>query len=376
MRRPPAHDSEHPVPPLCPPTRRPRGTLRRAARRLGLVAALLASVLALGALPDHIGLRPVHAQVVWSVQAGGDSPDGLFEPTSFFPDSVTVNVGDTVNWTIAGFHTVTFDPTGSLPEDFVPGPNPGEFTFTGAFLPIGPQGPNAVFDGTQPVSSGVPAGPPGQPPAPYMLTFTQPGVYQYFCVVHPGMHGTVTVLPAGSSLPETPDAAQARGQATLQQAMLEAQGAASQVSSTSLALPGGSTVHTVAAGGNVGSDTGASVSLLQFLPASLTVHRGDTVVWSEPDPFELHTVTFTSGAEPPVFPDVRAQPAGPPLFVATANVAGAVGGTTYTGQGYLNSGFLYPGGSVAITIDAPPGTYHYVCLLHGPSMSGDITVVP
>ena len=28
------------------------------------------------------------------------------------------------------------------------------------------------------------------------LTFTKPGVYKYYCLVHPGMAGTITVLPA------------------------------------------------------------------------------------------------------------------------------------------------------------------------------------
>ena len=32
--------------------------------------------------------------------------------------------------------------------------------------------------------------------APFTLRFAKPGVYTYYCLVHPGMAGTITVLPA------------------------------------------------------------------------------------------------------------------------------------------------------------------------------------
>ena len=34
-------------------------------------------------------------------------------------------------------------------------------------------------------------------PAQYTLTFTKAGTYGYDCLVHPGMDGTITVMPAG-----------------------------------------------------------------------------------------------------------------------------------------------------------------------------------
>jgi plastocyanin len=31
------------------------------------------------------------------------------------------------------------------------------------------------------------------------LTFTKPGVYKYYCLIHPGMAGTITVLAAAGA---------------------------------------------------------------------------------------------------------------------------------------------------------------------------------
>jgi hypothetical protein len=51
---------------------------------------------------------------------------------------------------------------------------------------------------------------------------------------------------------------------------------------------------------------------------------------------------------------------------------------TYTGNGIVNSGSLTSGNSFALKIDAPPGTYEYVCLFHADSYNqkGTITVSP
>jgi plastocyanin len=112
---------------------------------------------------------------------------------------------------------------------------------------------------------------------------------------------------------------------------------------------------------------------MQFLNGDITVRRGDTVVWAMADPFEEHTVTFTSGATPPAVAEPRPQPAGPPALVVPADVAGPAGGDTYTGEGYVNSGILGPGATFALRFDAPPGTYEYLCLLHR-EMKAQITV--
>ena len=337
---------------------------RRALRTPVALVALL-SVCAL--LGGHLKPTPVHAAESWAVQVGGDSPDGLIEPIGFFPKNLSIHVGDTVTWTLAGFHTVTYDPGNALPPDTTPGPEPGAVSFGGAFFPIPQDGPPATFDGTQPVSSGTPQGDPSAAP-PYTLTFSQTGRFTFFCAVHDGMKSEVDVLPADAQLSETPADATARGKAELEDVLGDAQNGVPTVQTQQLG-----SVHTVALGANFAG----GVSALQMLPGAITVHKGDTVVWTNADPFEIHTVTFTSGGDLPSFTEdmPRFLPSGP-VIVSPANVASPVGGTSYTGTGYLNSGILFPGNSFVLTIDAPPGTYTYNCLVHAPTMKGTITVLP
>jgi plastocyanin len=93
-----------------------------------------------------------------------DMPTGTAVPgceetnACFLPSSVTINTGDTVEWTNSdtAAHTVT---AGS-PAD----------------------GPSGVFD-----SSLVLGG------AKYAFTFNEIGIYDYFCMVHPWMVGDVKV---------------------------------------------------------------------------------------------------------------------------------------------------------------------------------------
>jgi plastocyanin len=123
----------------------------------------------------------------------------------------------------------------------------------------------------------------------------------------------------------------------------------------------------------VGDGFGASV--LAFVNGDRSVKRGDTVVWANADPFEIHTVTFPgAGAQPPEFIEPRPQAGGPPALVIPANVAMPVGGDTFTGA-YANSGIVGVGGGYALRFDAAPGTYNYLCVIH-PWMTGTITVAP
>jgi len=96
------------------------------------------------------------------------------------------------------------------------------------------------------------------------------------------------------------------------------------------------------------------------------------MVWTFADPFELHTVTFTSGGAPPALIEPRPQPSGPPALVIPASLA-LPSGDTYRGTGIATSGLQFYGGAWALTVDAPPGAYAYLCLLH-PWMMGTITV--
>lgn len=332
--------------------------------RLILALALLATA-ASAAVRSHQGATPAQAAQTWEVQVGYDDEPSFISTQAYFPNPLTINAGDTVVWRFAGFHTVTFNGNEPPLPLLGPGPNPGELALGPAFFPAGPQGSNATYDGTGIASSGTPPeGGPQDQPFTYTLTFTKPGLYGYVCTLHPGMRGEVLVQQAGAPLPETPAQARARGQATIGALVGIMRSGIERTRPVSLA-----STHLAYAG--LGDAFG--VSALRFLPGDITVRRSDTVLWSFADPFEVHTVTFTSGQPDPAFIDVRPQPQGPPILAIPANVAGPVGGTSYTGQGYVNSGVLPYGGSYALTFDAPPGKYEYLCIVH-PFMRGTVTV--
>jgi plastocyanin len=133
--------------------------------------------------------------------------------TKFYPSAITVRAGDELTFTTPDLqdpHTVTFGPVLGDPR------NPA----TGVF-PSGPGNPKA-FDGTSALNSGylfhesqydywnIKASPVAAavPRTEFSVTFTTPGTYNFYCLIHSfpdpatgvllGMTGTITVLPARS----------------------------------------------------------------------------------------------------------------------------------------------------------------------------------
>ncbi len=316
---------------------------------------------------------------MWGVVTGTDIEADVISINAFLPSSLTIHAGDTVTWTAPGItpHTVSFLAGQPAPPLIGPGPGAGELAFGAGFFPI-PEGPRlarASFDGTRPLSTGEILTPPGDASPTFQVTFTTPGVFDYRCLIHPGMSGTVEVSPAGAALPETPAQARERGQAQADSLATAVRADIGAARSSRGTATGAATTHTALAGiaNLAGQGNAGGASALRFLPDSLTVRRGDLVVWTVADPLEIHTVSFASGGATPPFVDPRpgpAGPSGPPLLVVPANVANPAGGGSYTGQGYVNSGILGPGGSLVLNIDAPPGTYTYYCVIHGSPAGG------
>jgi plastocyanin len=94
---------------------------------------------------------------------------------TFKPDTINISVGDTVRWTWeSDFHSVT-------------------------------SGKSCFDDGQfcSPDNMNCEAGILNDTGFVYEFTFTQPGMYQYFCALHcfAGMTGVVNVLPAVRPLP-------------------------------------------------------------------------------------------------------------------------------------------------------------------------------
>ena len=131
-----------------------------------------------------------------------------------------------------------------------------------------------------------------------------------------------------------------------------------------------------------------------FLPDTLTVRQGDTVVWYT-DHGVPHTVTFLApGQSMPetwgvALPDgTPVTPGMPPLDpsvqprLISINREPVRPSPTYDGQSYYSSGQIGGeppgrfGTTWALTFDTP-GTFEYVCILHlDVGMRGQITVTP
>ncbi len=120
---------------------------------------------------------------------------GYLELLDFIPDDVSIEAGDTVSWTAASFHTVTFVPDGTDPASLDPFTTP-------------PSGDGTAYTGDTIANSGLFNAGPGSPTS-FSLTFPESGAYDFYCLLHLplGQTGTVmaglpdstTALPANDS---------------------------------------------------------------------------------------------------------------------------------------------------------------------------------
>jgi plastocyanin len=144
-----------------------------------------------------------------SVSVGASGAGGV-ESYAFYPANLSVKAGTTVNFRMssksfedhtattgpgdpendptsylgviaASFQGAAFDPRGVYPSD-----PPG----TIAALTPTFHGNGFWNSGVMDHSSTTPQLPPSN-----SVTFSAPGTYQFFCMIHPFMHGTVTVTP-------------------------------------------------------------------------------------------------------------------------------------------------------------------------------------
>jgi plastocyanin len=304
----------------------------------------LSLCLALAALPMAAVGTVAAAPVNFTVQAGavpGGPPTGWdVWATLFEPSSLTIDAGDSVTWTSTADHTVTF---GTLPPGV---PNR---------QPVG----GTSYSGSGTVSSGhLPAG------QRFTLTFPRAGTYAYRCLLHPAsMKGTIVVQPTGSPYPVAPGSYQPASIPAFATALAAGQAAIPQQRASHSVNADGTTTWKLAAG----FGDGKRYTVERFGASNLTIHTGDTVIWSQNDPNEVHTVSFLSGG-----PDVPLTlPDGAPNKRAQA----PAGGTVYAGRGFVSSGFLKPGQSYALTFSRA-GSFRYQCLIHDDfGMVATLTVV-
>jgi plastocyanin len=302
---------------------------------------------------------------------------------AFFPQKVTIHVGDTVSF-IRGMmpHTVDIPPVGGkdlpllVPGAPVAGVNDAAgnpFWFNGKVPSLGlnplllPGGPTKVtYDGTKRVESGFFLG-KGSAPV-FNVTFTKAGVYKVFCDIHYGMAGTVVVLPKPKPVPS----------AAQDKAALEA-----QLVADLKALKAAANIKPAANTVSVGSAGPGGSELFAMFPSTLHVKVGSVVTFSmSAGTREVHTVTFGSTAylrqlaggllSDPILTQQDLYPSdfpglGPVVVSSTSH------GNGFANLGGLDRDSMTPlpaSGQVKFTT---PGTYHYVCLIH-PFMRGTIIV--
>jgi plastocyanin len=281
----------------------------------------------------------------YDVTAGYGDDD--FAANAFTPEIVKVYVGDTVRWHAGGLlepHDVAFGPLrvlGALAAQLqVVTPQKGG----PPLVTVGPQvafpSPRTTYDGTGVAHSGILQKGAG-PTSTWSLTFTKPGIYRYYCLFHTD--------PAAS--------------ATSMSGVVEV-----------MARPTAAHIYHVTGGYDNGTPRDVADA---FFPEDLTIHAGDTVVWS---PGGFHTVAF---GPPTLITQLRhslitavPQHSGPPTLVYNPRIIFPSGGSTYDGMGFVNSGLLIAPKPHTFSLTfTKPGVYKYGCLIH-PGMDGVITVLP
>ncbi len=203
---------------------------------------------------------------------------------AFAPQSLQVHRGDTVTWVLNGFHNIHFEES---PAELIIAPEvngqPLPQANPAVFFPSVESG--AVYQGGD-ANSGLPLD-----PANPMVTFSlvmdvEPGAYGYFCDIHPGMVGSITVVDDATAIP-SPDEALAAGAAEL--AMSGGQGLQAAMQ-TAMQAP------TEAEDGALQVQAGLQSGLaavLAFFPSVAVIETRQSVTWSIPsNSMEPHAVTW------------------------------------------------------------------------------------
>lgn len=318
-------------------------------------------------------------------------------------DRVRVARGTTVIWTLGSedFHTVTFPGDAGPPPVFLPQPeDPGRPAMFNPqlFAPTLPAGP---WDGTTFVHAEL-----QQRGQDIAVTFAREGTYRYVCLFHVPMVGVVEVVPPDSPGITTQTALD-RYVATHFDQVHQAQ--AEQIRRTRdraarVEGPGGTSIWFVRAGTDW---RGGHLDIMAFMPDSLTVRPGDTVVWYV-DHTQPHTVTFQAAGAPPAdflvlqLPDgttlsppppgeppspellaVLMDPASAPRLVLGPGALPSAPSPTHDGRSLYGSGLIGEHPQIAVPMEKvwaltfdTPGTFEYTCVIHEPSgMKGTVTVL-
>ncbi len=360
----------------------------------------------------------------------------LFEYTDFFSRSVTAHRGELLSYRLFGFHIIavakseafakSVQPLGRPDTDDPPSIatgkpkltlNPVVF-FTGSNCgwaqPCDFQGGNDLkISGSPPPPPGPP-GPPGPPPPQDWKVLINPnaplGRYTYFCYIHPGMRGTLQIVPA--SKPVTTQAENDQRSA-VQFAQDKAQAERAERAANVLRFSGeqpGERTYFVKVGISAANN---HVAIDEMFPnpfattppdprKQLNLVQGDRVVYEWVDGHNVHSVTFPPDSRFPFSADCDSAfvpppgapgPPGPPPSCGnpeednepTADPGNAPSGTQLTSPATVVDSGVRLGRDFglpttlrwAVTTGeaTAPGGYHFNCNIHD-FMEGTLNVAP
>jgi plastocyanin len=309
---------------------------------------------------------------------GNDSP-GL---NGFTSQTVTIHQGDSVKWTglVTGFHTVDLPALGGKDLPLIvsgktvtgvadAAGSPFWFDNNVPILGFNPQllAPSGglTYNGTKRIDSGLPVLP--HSPDTLKVTFTKPGVYRYFCDVHPGMIGYVVVRAKSKPVPSAKQDAAALTKQLTTAILGAAKAAKAKQPSDHVSL---------------GLSTKQGFELYGMFPASLTVKPGTVVTFSmSAHSREVHTASFGPAKYLTTLANSIASPAfdQQAVYPSSNPQAGPIQlSPTSNGNGFANTGLLDREPTTPLPASGridftKPGTYHFICLIH-PFMHGTIVV--
>jgi hypothetical protein len=350
---------------------------------------------------------------VFTAQFDAQPPTG--EPWAFlriFPAVLSVHQGDVIDAAFGGTdtpHTATVVPAANADKWRQQNQGQGE-----AYAPIGPDqqfggddnefdiNPSLVFpsdftcgtsdnpcsfDASGVVNSGLTfPNPGGAEPHFFVQVNAAVGHYSLLCMLHAGMQIPLNVRPDTTPI-KSPERVEVLVRKQIQHAIrVDGAAADAQAQEVTTSSSHGHTLWTIHAGG-----FSNNVTANEYVGSGLTIHKRDSiqVVGNE----EIHTATFpweiykklpltVTECEVPG-PDTPAQSpfdcTDPSLFrVAFVNQAilptqdNALLGEDH----FVNSGLLTSPSDSYTFIAKRPGTYKFICLVHGPEMTATITVQP
>jgi plastocyanin len=371
-----------------------------------LVLAMVGSAIVSGAQQAAAGV----VTPTYRVQVDAAPPVG--QPWAFlrfFPGSgLQVHQGDNVDFAWAGTdtpHTATLLPSahpqswrntnqgpGGAYQDPIPdtatgGDDPGLVENPSVVFPTDPTcgvaGNPCSFSGSSVLNSGFQVSNPAAEPGFNVQINAPVGTYSFICLLHPSMHVILRVVPPALSIP-TPAAVAAQAAAQVRR-VTKVDGAAADLQAQTIGkvhLAGGATRYLISAGGY---DNGVTAN--EYPDNPIKVHVGDRIQFHGSG--EIHTATVPAGAaakipfvitecEVPGPNTPAASPldcANPSLFRVALNTK-ALAPTANIGlrpHRFINAGLLV-GPSQHTFLAKVPGTYTFVCLVHGPEMESTIIV--